>query len=581
MLKSLELENFRGFEKHFLPLKPLTVIVGQNNAGKSTIVEALRLVAIVVNRYKNLGYTYPPSKSDLPRREIGVSPSLRNIEINTDSIFYRYGDPPLIITATFNDNSSVTIYFWDDGKLHAVIRDQSGDIVKTRKQAIQVNLPTVNIMPQVAPVDKNEIILTPEYVRSTMSSSLAPLHFRNHINIQLELYREFQRVVEETWPGVRVIELIGKGNLPQEPLFLQIRNEDFVAEISAMGHGLQMWLQTMWFLTKSKNSNTVILDEPDVYMHADLQRRLIRFIRNRYPQVILTTHSIEIMSEVEPDEILVVDKSLPSSKFASSLPAVQRLIENVGSVHNIHLAKLWNSRRFIMIEGKDIKLLKIFQNIIFPDSEYAFDSIPNMQIGGWGGWKFAVGSSMLLQNSFGEKILTYCILDSDYHTEEEKNERRREAELRNVELHIWSQKEIENYLLGPEVIHRLIHKNISRRTTGPTIEEINEQIDLISQRLEDEIFDSLSTEILSRHKALGSGGANKEARRIIIDKKEKNEFLSIVSGKSMITNLLQWSQNEFGVSLSALKIAREFTIEEISEEIKSVVDAIEKGEPFN
>jgi hypothetical protein len=35
-----------------------------------------------------------------------------------------------------------------------------------------------------------------------------------------------------------------------------------------------MWLQTIWFLTRAKDHETVILDEPDVYMHADLQRRL-------------------------------------------------------------------------------------------------------------------------------------------------------------------------------------------------------------------------------------------------------------------------------------------------------------------
>lgn len=74
-----------------------------------------------------------------------------------------------------------------------------------------------------------------------------------------------------------------------------------------------MWLQVIWFLTLFRESEIIILDEPDVYMHADLQKRLIRLIKNEFPQVILTTHSIEIMSEVEPEDILIIDKEAKKS----------------------------------------------------------------------------------------------------------------------------------------------------------------------------------------------------------------------------------------------------------------------------
>jgi AAA15 family ATPase/GTPase len=50
VLKNLRLTDFRGFADHFVPLRDFTVIVGQNNMGKPTIVEALR--------YGNLSY-YP------------------------------------------------------------------------------------------------------------------------------------------------------------------------------------------------------------------------------------------------------------------------------------------------------------------------------------------------------------------------------------------------------------------------------------------------------------------------------------------------------------------------------------------
>ena len=110
-----------------------------------------------------------------------------------------------------------------------------------------------------------------------MSSTLASLHFRNQLNLLYEEdFREFKRISEDTWPGLEVRELRGHGGEQGAGLELMLRNDDFVAEVGLMGHGLQMWLQTMWFLARCRAFDTVILDEPDVYMHADLQRRLIR-----------------------------------------------------------------------------------------------------------------------------------------------------------------------------------------------------------------------------------------------------------------------------------------------------------------
>ena len=53
MLNVIELENYRCFENHKIDFRSTTIVVGQNNAGKSTIIEALRLVSIVSSRVLN------------------------------------------------------------------------------------------------------------------------------------------------------------------------------------------------------------------------------------------------------------------------------------------------------------------------------------------------------------------------------------------------------------------------------------------------------------------------------------------------------------------------------------------------
>jgi len=337
----------------------------------------------------------------------------------------------------------------------------------------------------------------------------------------------------------------------------------------------------MWFLARSSNSETVILDEPDVYMHPDIQRRLIRYIKNRYPQIIITTHSVEIMSEVDVDEMLIIDRKLPRSRFAGKLKAIQRLIEHIGSVHNIHLAKLWHSRRCILVEGKDVKILNELHNVIFSESIDSFSTYPNMTIGGWGGWNYAIGSSMLLKNAGGQSIVVYCILDSDYHIEVDIEKRKHEANAAGVQLKIWEKKEIENYLLIPSAIQRLIASRVSRRKTPPTSDIIIQRLNEICSELKDDIFDALSSEIHSQDRKLGAAGANKLARDHINKHWETlDDRLSMVSGKEVISRLSKWSQEQYTVSLNALLIARNIKLEEISDEVIQVITAIEHCEEF-
>jgi len=576
MIKELKLENYRGFVQHTIPFKKLNVIVGTNNAGKSTVVEALRILSFVVNRYQNLSYRKVPDWLEIGGRNYGVSPSLKFAEINFDSICNQYNnEQPAVIIADFEDGSNVTAYLNREGDIHSVIKSPKGRIITSRSNANKIDLPSINILPQVGPVQRDEHILDPDYIKSAIGSSLSPSHFRNQLNVFYNLFPSFQEMVENSWTGVMVEQLINSKQLPKTPLSLLIRNENFVAEVSAMGHGLQMWLQVIWFLTLFNKSEVIILDEPDVYMHADLQKRLMRFIKDKFPQVIVTTHSIEIMSEVEPEEILVIDKNSQNSSFAINIPAVQRVVESTGSIHNINLARLWKAKKFLLVEGDDLKYFKIVQNKIFPRSLYPIDSIPNIAIHGWNGWKYAIGSSMLLFNSINERLIIYCLLDSDYHSEIEIDERLKEAEQKGIELHIWDKKEIENYFIVPEAIQRIII-NRSKGKYSPPIPEITNQLLEISISMKNDTTDCMANEIFQKHKSKGLQDANREARKIIntIERTDGN-IISVISGKEIISQMSHWSQNKYKVSFSPIALLNEIHKFEIDKEVFSVICSIE------
>lgn len=99
MITKVRLENFRRFSDHVVPLRPLTIIVGQNNAGKSSLVDALRLIALVTTRFRRLHFTAVPGWLEIPKAHRGVTPSVEGIDVTFDTVFHRYNDPPAVITA--------------------------------------------------------------------------------------------------------------------------------------------------------------------------------------------------------------------------------------------------------------------------------------------------------------------------------------------------------------------------------------------------------------------------------------------------------------------------------------------------
>lgn len=581
MLQRLKLTGYRGFREHSLDLRRRSAIVGYNNAGKSTIVEALRILSVLTERFSRLNFVPPPEWTGLPLYCSGVSPSVEGLGIQFETISNLYGDSPAQVRGTFTSGESIEVWLSSENKVFAVIRDPCGEIIRNKGQASKIEFPIVEVLPQISPLDQSERVLTESYVRRSRSSPLASKHFRNQLKYDPSGYRNFRQLAEDTWPGIRIVELVGARSGYGKDLRLMIRDRDFVAEVGLMGHGLQMWLQTMWFLCRCSGATTVVLDEPDVYMHPDLQRKLIRLVRNLFPQVIVATHSVEIIADLDPSEILIIDRTQTESRFADTLPAVQSLIDQIGGIHNVHLARLWGARRCVLVEGDDLSYLKVIHDKLHPDAQYALDDIPNSAIGGWDGWPYAIGQNMMAKNALGQVVRVFCILDSDYHTPDEIDFRRKQARERKVELHIWSRKEIENDFLIPNVIARVVCARDTRLDSGSVREEIEEKLFAIVGELKDDVFDAFATRFRDQNRGWTVARANKEARTHLGDAlKQLDTALERVSGKEVLKQLSGWLDATYGRGVSLRDILKEIRPQEVPTELADVISAIERNVPF-
>jgi hypothetical protein len=191
MLQELHLRNFRCFEDHKISFAPLTVIVGQNNAGKSTIIEALRLASLVTTRYKSLNYRGAPQWAELSSQFRGVQPSLRGFEFNLQGAFYQYSDPPAELDILFRNGGRIRVFIGPEFEIFALIASNNGKLINSRTQATRADLPEIRILPQVRPLTLNETLLASDYVRSAADTPLAPSHFRNQLRAFSEYFEDF------------------------------------------------------------------------------------------------------------------------------------------------------------------------------------------------------------------------------------------------------------------------------------------------------------------------------------------------------------------------------------------------------
>ena len=286
------------------------------------------------------------------------------------------------------------------------------------------------------------------------------------------------------------------------------------------------------------------------------------------------------MSEVDPQQILIIDRRRDKSEFAGSIDAVQRVLSGLGSAQNIHLTRLWATRRLLLVEGKDLQIFAKVHAVLFPDAD-SLQLIPSLQIGGWTGWHYAVGSSMAFRNAMGQEVITYCVLDSDYHTPEEISERLDDARAKSVQLHIWSRKEIENYLIVPEAIARVIAARASGHR-APAPAEVYAKAVALADSYQNEILDDVANEYFLRDRRAGHQAANRKARiRLHSSHEENGNLLPLASGKALLSDLSTWATEKYGVSFGPAGILHALRREEIAEELGKVVAAIENSWRFD
>ena len=492
MLRRLRLVNYRAFRDFTVTFPPSARLVGPNSAGKSTVLTALR----VADAFLRVAHARKPDRRfvDHERGYNAYTISLSDFPSLQESLRHEFRPAEVRLELTWNTQNALVAVWpepdeYDDvpfGYFYLRLRD-GGQPSGTA--AVRLAFPRLGIIPIMAPLENTEQVLTEEYVRRNVSTPLASRHFRNHLRL-LQAARELDSFIAfaTPWlPGIAIegLESHGSDQGPNLDLYISEQGSRVPKEVIWAGDGIQIWLQILFHLYRLRNDEVVVLDEPDVYLHADLQRRLVHLLESSSSQTIVATHSAEIIAESPKSSVVWIDRSRKRATAVADEALLQKLSDSLGSQFNLKLARAMRSRVLLLVEGEDMQILRRLGKTLELQRLVHEDGIAIVQLQGYSKNDQVDSLKWIVKDFLEDAVACRVILDRDYRSNAAVERVVSRLAAIGVNAHVWRRKELESYLLEPASLSRASGADEPwiRASLGDIYADMEE--DVFSQMLEE------------------------------------------------------------------------------------------------
>lgn len=575
----VEFTRFKAFKRFSLKLRNFNILVGPNNAGKSTILAAFRILAAAMRRAG-------ARKAALVRGPNGMVTGyeidLSSISVAEENIFYNYDDQEAAsVVFHLSNQNSLTLYFPEQGVCYLLPDAQGKSFGSPSTFEKHFNCP-IGFVPILGPVDHHEQLYEREAARLALFSYTAARNFRNIWHHFPEKFPEFRDLLQQTWPGMDIQppEIDRSHDKPRLHMYCPENRRP--RELFWAGFGFQVWCQMLTHVIQSSKVSLFLIDEPDIYLHSELQRQLLGILRALGPDILLATHSTEMITEAETNDIVLINKGKSSAKRIKDPSQLSHVFSVIGSSLNPVLTQLAKTRRVVFVEGKDFQILGRFARklgasgvgnrrdfAVVPIEGFNPERIKNLKAG--------------MEATLGSRISAAAILDRDYRSADEceyiSNKCREFCDF--VEIH--KRKEIESFILVPQAIDRAILSRLNEQAkrAGANPRQ-NLQIDILPELLK--FCDGKKNYVSAQYvdfrarfeKEHPTGSHHAKFTELALrefDEKWKDEDLrcQIVPAKDALSALNTYITAEFGVSVTANAIIDAMHIDEIPADMTALV----------
>ena len=171
-------------------------------------------------------------------------------------------------------------------------------------------------------------------------------------------FARFNKLLREIFPSIYEVSARSKQNNQLEIVVWtedpSTERDDLAVELSESGTGIGQVLAILYVALNSDYSRTIIIDEPNSFLHPGAARKLIEILKINFSQhqYIIATHSPEIIRVAAPEMMTLVrwekPKSVVEQLDAKQVTSAQRSLVEVGA----RLSDVFGADHILWVEGQ-------------------------------------------------------------------------------------------------------------------------------------------------------------------------------------------------------------------------------------
>ena len=512
MITQLTLRNFKSVREQVYPFTDFDLLVGRNNSGKSTVLQALAIWQFCVDEFhraKRSGNTgiqiVLPNFTALPVPEFNLLWKDRTeraypvdgatgkkkqtfilIEILLDwrepdgstqsfGVELRYHSPQTMYAIPIGGWKAFKDTFKDD---------ETGTASSKRKA-----LPKIAYVPPFSGLEPAEKWLDQAPIRQQVGKGQPGSVLRNlllqvwnpsHSSASVDASKDAKSTpapadwtelvsIVKRWFSV---DLLPPQYDSAKDVFIGVeyKQNGKAYDLIAGGSGFHQTMTLLAFLYGYR-ATTILLDEPDAHLHVNLQREVLDYFKQksaeRGVQFLIATHAEEFVRGVDARQIMSLLRQVPSR--IQSTPDVLRAMSDVS---NEDIARLAGAPYIVYIEGEsDERILRAWAQAC--GAQPVMDKLSFKVMGGGNKPDMKAQTEAhfkaIRQIIPNAKRIVLFDFDSDakaFHPPPE-----------NLHLVEWKRKNIENYLLVPTAWKRATLQTLGNLPedlfTAPVLQSID------------------------------------------------------------------------------------------------------------
>lgn len=576
----VDFQRFKAFETFSIDLRPFNILVGPNNAGKSTILAAFRILAAAIRRARS-------KKAEIVQGPNGAvhghKIDLAAISVAEENLFFDYHeDQAALIHFHLSSKNTLTLYF-PEHQVCYLIPDAQGRTCSS-PSSFKANFRcSIGFVPILGPVEHHEILYDKEAARLALFNYAAARNFRNIWHHYPEGFAEFRELIMRTWPGMDILQPEIDRSHDRARLHMWCPENRKPREIFWAGFGFQVWCQMLTHVIQSRKVSLFLIDEPDIYLHSDLQRQLLGILRTLGPDILIATHSTEIITEAETDDIVIVDKRRKRAARIRNPSQLDTVFRMLGSGVNPVLTQLAKTKRVVFVEGKDFQLIGRFAR------KLRFEHIGNrsdfavVAVEGFNPERIKSLKSGM-EATLGTKVAAAAILDRDYRSAEECKCIAAACEGFCDLAVVHDSKEIENFLLVPAAIDRAAAGRLADRarrtgTSDPFVPMAAEVLDTFAEEMRHYVTAQYLEARRRYERKLNSGMHEGTVnQRELVDFEQRWKLgetrFRMIPGKEAMSAVNQALQDRYSVNVTPTSVVEAMRLDEVPSEMATLIRRI-------